>query len=348
MVYQSETRSSHIVVIFTFTVLIVHAFCWRPFSAPLPFILLHGINSQCSSSEITGYVKRLSEWSNTTGFCLEIGNGIWSSWVVPLEKQVKAMKELKKGYNIVGLSQGTLIGRGIVEFCEGAPPVNNFISIGGPQAGIASVPHHTYTNISAVRGIANNILRAGVYSDYAQNQFAPSGYTKIPENMKGYLKSCKFLPKLNNERPDDRNPVYKRRFTGLKNLILIMSENETIIKPKESSWFGFYKDGNTKKILQPRQTKLYIEDWIGLKALDKAGRVKFIKVAGVHIELSDVDTKKYVVPYLQKKWRRVMESGDTEAEHGGAEAVTTTTTTRNLNGVREYSNKLEIIKEGNM
>ncbi|KAL7123470.1 hypothetical protein ACP275_01G106700 [Erythranthe tilingii] len=324
MVYQSETRSSHIVVIFTFTVLIVHAFCWRPFSAPLPFILLHGINSQCSSSEITGYVKRLSEWSNTTGFCLEIGNGIWSSWVVPLEKQVKAMKELKKGYNIVGLSQGTLIGRGIVEFCEGAPPVNNFISIGGPQAGIASVPHHTY------------------------NQFAPSGYTKIPENMKGYLKSCKFLPKLNNERPDDRNPVYKRRFTGLKNLILIMSENETIIKPKESSWFGFYKDGNTKKILQPRQTKLYIEDWIGLKALDKAGRVKFIKVAGVHIELSDVDTKKYVVPYLQKKWRRVMESGDTEAEHGGAEAVTTTTTTRNLNGVREYSNKLEIIKEGNM
>ncbi|KAL8064589.1 hypothetical protein ABFX02_01G100100 [Erythranthe guttata] len=307
MVDQSETRS-HIVVIFTFTVLIVHASCWRPFSAPLPFILLHGINSQCSSSEIAGYVNRLSEWSNTTGYCLEIGNGIWSSWVVPLEKQVeeackkvKAMKELKKGYNIVGLSQGTLIGRGIVEFCEGAPPVNNFISIGGPQAGIASVPTHTY------------------------NQFAPSGYTKIPENMKGYLKSCKFLPKLNNERPNDRNPVYKKRFTSLKNLILIMSENETVIKPKESSWFGYYEEGITKKILQPRQTKLYIEDWIGLKALDKAGRVKFIKVPGTHIEVSDVDTKKYVVPYLQKKWRIVKKSGGTEAEHGGAAAVTTTT-----------------------
>ncbi|KAL0923318.1 hypothetical protein M5K25_007370 [Dendrobium thyrsiflorum] len=35
------------------------------------------------------------------------------------------MKELGGGFNIVGLSQGNLIGRGIVEFCDGAPPVRN-------------------------------------------------------------------------------------------------------------------------------------------------------------------------------------------------------------------------------
>lgn len=40
--------------------------------------------------------------------------------------------------------------------------------------------------------------------------------------MKDYLKSCKFLPKLNNERPDERNPDYKKRFTRLQNLVLIM------------------------------------------------------------------------------------------------------------------------------
>ncbi|XP_012827283.1 PREDICTED: palmitoyl-protein thioesterase 1-like [Erythranthe guttata] len=268
MVNQSETRSSHIVVIiFTFTVLIVHAYCWRPFYAPLPFILLHGVNNQCSSSQSTLYVKQLSEWSNTTGYCLEIGNGVQSSWLIPLEKQVeeackkvKAMKELSKGYNIVGLSQGTLIGRGIIEFCEEAPPVNNFISIGGPQAGIASVPHSS------------------------------------------------------------------------------VSENDTVITPKESSWFGFYEDGSTNNILQPKKTKLYVEDWIGLKTLDKAGRVKFIKVGGTHIEVSDADMKKYVVPFLHNKWRRLA-----EAEYGGDEAVNTT----NSNAVGE-SNKLGIINEGNM
>lgn len=49
------------------------------------------------------------------------------------------------------------------------------------------------------------------------------------------------------------------------------------------------------------QTKLYTEDWIGLKALDDAGRVKFISVAGNHLGISKADMKKYVVPYLESK-----------------------------------------------
>lgn len=46
------------------------------------------------------------------------------------------------------------------------------------------------------------------------------------------------------------------------------------------------------------KTKLYTEDWIGLKTLDKAGRVKFISVKGGHLNISDSDVKKYIVPYL--------------------------------------------------
>ena len=46
------------------------------------------------------------------------------------------------------------------------------------------------------------------------------------------------------------------------------------------------------------QTLLYSEDWIGLKALDGAGRVKYISVAGGHLKISTDDMKKHVVPYL--------------------------------------------------
>lgn len=46
------------------------------------------------------------------------------------------------------------------------------------------------------------------------------------------------------------------------------------------------------------QTQLYTEDWIGLKTLDDAGKVKYVKVAGNHLQISSSDMKKHVVPYL--------------------------------------------------
>ena len=47
------------------------------------------------------------------------------------------------------------------------------------------------------------------------------------------------------------------------------------------------------------QTNLYVEDWIGLKSLDTAGRVKYISVPGNHLRISNSDAKEYIVPYLE-------------------------------------------------
>lgn len=44
------------------------------------------------------------------------------------------------------------------------------------------------------------------------------------------------------------------------------------------------------------QTKLYTEDWIGLRALDEAGKVKYINVSGNHLGISDGDMMKHVIP----------------------------------------------------
>ncbi|KAI5655752.1 hypothetical protein M9H77_32939 [Catharanthus roseus] len=240
---------------------------------------------------------------------VETSNGGWPS-PFNLYLQVKSIWQLQNGYNIVAQSQGTLVGRGLVEFCDDAPPVMNFISMGGPQAGVASLPPcfpvcatiHPSSVFLFNDFLCNRFSRlveSGIYTDYVQANLAPSGYTKFPNDLEAYLAKCSFLPQLNNELPE-KNSTYKERLTSLNNLVLIMFEEDTIVIPRESSWFGFFSDDYNGPIQFPRMTKLYREDWIGLRTLDETGRLKFISVPGEHLLISIFDTLRFVVPYLRE------------------------------------------------
>ncbi|KAK3001569.1 hypothetical protein RJ639_022115 [Escallonia herrerae] len=273
-------------------------------------VFVAGISDKCSSKGVTRFTELLSNWSGAQGYCIEIGDGAWDSWFMPFLKQfglffsvstffnsqVKKISELREGYNIVGLSQGSLVGRGVVEFCDGGPPVKNFISLAGPHAGEASIPFCGSTLLCI---LADKLVKLEVYSDYVQEHLAPAGYIKIPTDIKAYLKGCRFLPKLNNELVNHKNTTYKERFASLQNVVLIMFEQDTVLIPKETSWFGYYPDGSWSTVLPPKETKLYTEDWIGLKTLDEAGKVKFVNVSGNHLDISLDDMETYIVPYLE-------------------------------------------------
>ncbi|PKI73132.1 hypothetical protein CRG98_006474 [Punica granatum] len=122
--------------------------------------------------------------------------------------------------------------------------------------------------------------------------------------MKAYLEGCKFLPKLNNENSSKRNATYKERFASLQNLVLIMFEQDNVLVPRETSLFGYYPDGSFNVILPAEETTLYKEDWIGLKTLNEAGKVKFINLSGHHLQISISDMKKYILPYLEDESSR--------------------------------------------
>ncbi|CAA0842737.1 alpha/beta-Hydrolases superfamily protein [Striga hermonthica] len=286
----------------------------------VPFVVFHGISDNCKNKGITHFTTLLSDWSGSRGYCIEIGNGAWDSWTMPFLKQtepfnlqVKEMEELKEGYNIIGLSQGNLVGRGVIELCDGGPPVRSLISLAGPHAGIAAVP---LCGSALVCILVDFLIKFAIYSDFVQEHLAPASFIKIPTDLNDYKEGCSFLPKLNNEIY--KNSTYKERFSSLENLVLIMFEKDSILVPRETSWFGYFPDDSWETILPAQQTTLYTEDWIGLKTLDEAGKVKFVNVSGGHLDISYGEMKKYIVPYLVDKkanQQTVLKQFHTWSEH---------------------------------
>lgn len=117
--------------------------------------------------------------------------------------------------------------------------------------------------------------------------------------QKLYYKYSKFLPYVNNETTDFNNSDYKTGLTKLKRMVLIGGPDDGVITPWESSHFGYYDDNET--VIEMYNRPIYKDDTIGLKTLDKQGRLRIITVPGIshfewHNNISIVD--QFLLPYL--------------------------------------------------
>ena len=137
---------------------------------------------------------------------------------------------------MLGLSQGALLARYIVESCPIKGKVRQWASIGGPNMGVAQIPHCTGTG--PVCGFINGITQDLVYTSLIQNTVGPAGYFRDSKNYYWYLEASGMLVHLNNEIANEEGfDERKQRFSALNGALLVKFTEDTMIIPKESAWF---------------------------------------------------------------------------------------------------------------
>lgn len=60
---------------------------------------------------------------------------------------------------------------------------------------------------------------------------------------------------------------------------------DSMVQPRESQHFGFYKEGQAVVEESLRETRIYKEDRIGLREMDQSGKLVFLEIDGDHLQM---------------------------------------------------------------
>ena len=248
-----------------------------------PIAVFHGIVDSCSMRNTSILVNDLKNDLGVHVECIEVGNGFWDSVMKPMYQQVEfACESIKSNpnfqgkFNVLGISQGTLIGRYIVEKCQMNGQVVRYLSFDGPQMGVGYVPKIDCGTF------CDWILNLTVPLAYKfQDTIAPMGYLKYRNDRSYYDEHDVFLKMLNNDY-EVKDPEIIRRFTALEKAKFIKAKRDSVIVPRDSSWFEFY-DYDGKTIVPLEESDFYINDYIGLRKLDEQGKVSFVEIDQEHV-----------------------------------------------------------------
>ena len=210
------------------------------------------------------------------------------------------------GLTILGFSQGGQFARALIQRCPLQGPIL-LITFGGQHQGkrviqknfliflmrflcflmflgIYGLPRCPGTSVSLCNYI-RKMINLGAYLDMVQKHLVQAQYWHDPLN-KEYRAKSRFLADINNER-QPRNQTYKKRLSSVEKFVMVQFDDDTIVSPKESSLFSFYKDGQAKQVLPLEQSALYKEDWLGLKKLDTNGQLIRLHTPGDHLDFTD-------------------------------------------------------------
>lgn len=275
---------------------------------PLPLVIWHGLGDSYLSEGMKG-MSAMAEEVNPGTYVYAVhlddseGGDRQATFMGNVTEQIAYVCEqlasepilsTAPAVNALGFSQGGQFLRGYVERCNN-PPVRNLVTFGSQHNGIAKYQACADTGDWICRG-AEALLRLGTWSHLAQSRVVPAQYFRDPEDLESYLEHSNFLADINNER-DVKNPDYKARLASLNKFVMYMFENDETVYPKESAWFAEFNK-TTHNVTELRDRQIYKEDWIGLRELDKRGKLEFRTVSGAHMKLTEEDVVQVFKDYF--------------------------------------------------
>ncbi|ODQ66604.1 alpha/beta-hydrolase [Nadsonia fulvescens var. elongata DSM 6958] len=279
---------------------------------PLPVVLWHGLGdhansafmihtAKCIQSVHPGTLVHSIQFFDSPSQDQQAGlSGNLTSQLVEVCQQLNKIPGLGHGFDALGFSQGGLFLRGYMERCTSqpsssgdtgndgsmcggclGPSIRNLITFGSPHNGVFDLPN-------AWRWWGGLRWRSIVWRDWTQGHVVVSQYFRDPNSeieYENYLKHSNFLADVNNER-EVKTRSYGQNLARLNKLVLIMFEDDEMIKPKESAWFWEFNQ-STKKSIKLEDRDIYKQDWIGLKQLDQKNGIVYMLVGGGHMEVTD-------------------------------------------------------------
>lgn len=261
-----------------------------------PVVMWHGMGDTCCNPLSLGSIQRLIEkhvpgiyvhsLEIGSGFIEDMENGFFmnsNDQIALACKKIAADPKLRRGYHAMGFSQGGQFLRAVAQRCPN-PPMINLISFGGQHQGVYGFPRCPGDN-STLCDIVRKLLNLGAYTSFVQHNLVQAQYWHDPLNEELYRNKSIFLADINQE--NIKNPKYKENLTKLKNFVMVMFADDTMVDPKESEWFGYYVPGQSEKLVTLQESQLYKEDWLGLKQMDKNKKLHFLSSPGNHLQFSE-------------------------------------------------------------
>uniref|UniRef100_A0A7G3AUY4 Palmitoyl-protein thioesterase 1 n=1 Tax=Lutzomyia longipalpis TaxID=7200 RepID=A0A7G3AUY4_LUTLO len=274
-------------------------------AAPLPVVLWHGMGDSCCFPFSLGSIKKLIE-QQIPGIhvvSLKIGKSLIedyeSGFFVHPDKQIQEVCEslqndptLANGFNAIGFSQGSQFLRGLVQRCSSIQ-VRNLISIGGQHQGVFGLPYCPSLSRKTCEYF-RKLLNYAAYEKWVQKLLVQATYWHDPLNEDAYRTGSTFLADINNER--QINNDYINNIRKLNRFVMVKFLNDSMVQPIESSFFGFYAPGTDTEVLPLKQSKIYLEDRLGLQSVP----IDYLECEGDHLQFTKEWFIKFIIPYLKQ------------------------------------------------